>query len=27
VATVENLCDQGKWPLDIPVPDTAQWAW
>jgi hypothetical protein len=27
VATVKNLCDQGKWPLDIPVPDTAQWVW
>jgi len=26
VATVKNLCDQGKWPLDISVPDTAQWA-
>ena len=27
VATVENLCNQGKWPIDIPIPDTAQWAW
>ena len=26
VATVENLCNQGKWPIDIPIPDTAQWA-
>ena len=25
VATVETLSEQGKWPLDIPVPDTAQW--
>lgn len=26
VATVENLCNQGKWPIDIPIPNTAQWA-
>ena len=25
VATVKTLSEQGKWPLDIPIPNTAQW--
>jgi hypothetical protein len=26
IATVKVLSEQQKWPLDIPIPHTAQWA-